>query len=222
MPSSPVCSCLSCPAHRSGPDRRRCLRVLPVLVDDRRPVGGDGAAAARRRATPQVGAGARRNTRAGWCWTRSSTWSAAGSPGRRCPGVPAAPDRLRPVPALGRAGAWQQIHDALRDLVALHAGRARCRPRRSSTRSRCAAPTPSPPRAAATTPARRSTAANATSPSTPAVCCWPSWSPSPPSRTATPGTACWPRCAAGSPRSAWSGPTPATPAPGHLGRHGPA
>ena len=46
---------------------------------------------------------------------------------------------------------------------------------------------------AATTRGRRSTAANATSPWTPAGCCSRSWSPSPASRTATPRTGCWPQ-----------------------------
>ena len=59
-----------------------------------------------------------------------------------------------------RHGAWQQIHDALRDLVRVHEGRDPLPTAAIITPSRYAAPTPCPVEAAATMPGRRSTAGN--------------------------------------------------------------
>src|SRR6266542_3241521 len=96
-----------------------------------------------------------------------------------------------------------RVHDALRDQVRVAAGR---------TPARSAAPTPSPGPAAALTPARRSTAANATWPWTPWGCCWSSWSPPPVCKTATPPGRCCGGCAPATAASAGYGPTAATPA----------
>src|SRR4051794_13285948 len=79
------------------------LRVLPVVLDDRRPVGPDRAAAAAcgqhrwpRRAprgpSPPPSAG---------CDLLPGCWR--DRLGRAAPRVPAAPDRVRPVPALGHS-----------------------------------------------------------------------------------------------------------------------
>lgn len=96
MSSSPVCSCLACPAERVSHRLEQAvgLRVLPVvlmtdvqrtLIDPLLPPAGDtGGRGGRPEAHP-----------AAECWMRSCSWRLAGSPGPRCPGVPAAPDRVR-------------------------------------------------------------------------------------------------------------------------------
>ena len=80
---------------------------------------------------------------------------------------------------------------------------------RISTPNALRATAPTPP--AGSTPARRPTAANATSPSTVTGWCWRSWSPSRRSRTATRRSGCSPHCAPRSPPSPWYGPIVATP-----------
>ena len=80
---------------------------------------------------------------------------------------------------------------------------------RISTPNALRATAPTPP--AGSTPARRPTAANATSPSTVTGWCWRSWSPSRRSRTATRRSGCSPHCAPRSPPSPWYGPIETTP-----------
>ena len=97
-------------------------------------------------------------------------------------------------------GTLDRLHDALREQVRAAAGRSASPARRSSTPSRSAPPTPSRDPAGAGITPRRSTAASATSPSIPSGCCWRSWSPPHPCRTATAPARCCGSCAPRLPR----------------------
>ena len=167
-----------------------------------------------RSAAPPAGVGVRCATHAATSSTRSATSTTTASCGGRCrstshPGPPS----TTTFGTWTRDGTLTRLHHSLREQVR-HAEGRRKRPvrgnHRLTIRPRCRDRSRAP--AAASTPARRSTAANATSRSTPAGCCWPCWSPPPVCKTATPPACCCGRCAPAFPASAWSGPTAATPA----------
>ena len=179
----------------------------PRFDDDRRAVGAAGAAAPAAGSTAGAGAGPRSGTGA-WSWTRSSC-SAAGSPGGPCRPTSR---RIRPSTpcsaggsARGRgAGSTQRCLN----VRVWPTGVAQCRPRRDRL--------PDRPRRRHRPDRqqrgrrREQEQGPRTSRSTPAGCCWPSWSRPPPCRTATVRSPSPPRCARRSPRSPWCGPTPGT------------
>jgi hypothetical protein len=97
-----------------------------------------------------------------------------------------------------RTGVWTRVHDGLRDLVGVHAGREPL-PTAAIIDSQTVRDADTVPSAnAGYDTGKRPRAASATSPWTQGGCCWPSWSPPPASRTATGRTACSWRCTPGS------------------------
>ena len=141
MPSSPICMCLSCPVH----DRDRRTTPCPVYpsssITDAQwavlepllpPPGNTKGRGGRPEKHPRrlVLDAIFYLVRGGIAWAQL-------------------PREFPPHQTVygmftrwARHGAWQQIHDALRDLVRVHQGVTRCPPRRSSTPSRYAAPRP--------------------------------------------------------------------------------
>jgi transposase len=89
-----------------------------------------------------------------------------------------------------RGGVWQQLHDALRDLVRVYEGRDPV-PSAAIIDSQSVRGADTVPGASRGYDAgKKITAASGTSRWTPAGCCSRSWSPSPGFRTATPRTDC--------------------------------
>jgi transposase len=158
VPSSPVCSCLSCPAHPNGSrtdsDRTSTCGVYPssTMTDAQwaliepllLPPGNTGGRGARGPSPPP---GAGRDLLPGRRGDRL---------GRAAPGVPATSTVYGLFRRWVKAGAWQLIHDALREQARLRAGRAPAPTAATiidsqSVRGADTVPTP----AAATTPAKK-------------------------------------------------------------------
>jgi transposase len=108
-----------------------------------------------------------------------------------------------------RDGSWQQIHDALRDLVRLYEGRDPL-PSAAIIDAQTVRGADTVPTASAGYDAGKKTVASDTSPWTLSGSCSPSSSPAPTSKTATAPTVCWWRCAPASALFPTSGPTGAT------------
>ena len=200
MSVSPVCSCLSCPTHRGSPQGPACGFYPSSSMTDAQwellepllpPAGNTGGHGGRPEKYPR-----RRMLDAIFYVVRGGiAWSA----------LPAEFPPAKTVYGLFRrwvrAGAWIRLHDALRDRARIAAGR--------HPLPTAAVIDSASVRGADTVPARSrgydaasgSTAANGTSPWTPAGCCWPWWSASPASRTVMVRCDCWPRCGRSSPPS---------------------
>jgi transposase len=117
-----VCSCLSCPAHGKPVDPPSECPFYPS------PSITDAQWAALEPLLPPLGNTAGRGGQPEKYPRRMILDAILPGAGRDrlaadAQRFPARDDRLRRLPPLGQTGAWQRIHDALRDLVRLHAGR---------------------------------------------------------------------------------------------------